>query len=118
MKLLLYRRYCGGALVGDEDIGQVEGAAEHDEGDAVRAGGGHGEEVPEALPLQRLPLLQLLLPRHLRLHPVAALALEAVVPADSADERTDAPRVVRVSREWRREQVGRAMGACRSRGGC
>ena len=117
MKLLLYRRYCGGALVGDEDIGQVEGAAEHDEGDAVGAGGGHGEEVPEALPLQRLPLLQLLLPRHLRLHPVAALALEAVVPADSADERTDAPRVVRVSRERRREQVGRAMGTCRSRGG-
>ena len=114
----IYRRYRCGVFVGDENVRQVEDAAQHDEADAVRDGGGHGEEVPKAVPLQHFSLLQHLLSRHLRLQFVAALAV--AVPADAADERPDAPGVVRVSssRGWRREQVGRAQCTRRCRRGC
>ena len=65
----------------DEYVCQIEGAAQHDNGDAVGDGGGHGEEVPEALTLQRLRLLLC----HLRRVPVDAV-VNGAGHADPADK--------------------------------
>ena len=56
-----YRRHGCCVFVRDENVGQVEDAAEHDEADAVRDGGGHSEEIPKAVPFQQFALLQHLL---------------------------------------------------------
>ena len=144
---MTYRRHRCGVFVGDENVRQVEDAAHHDEADAVRGGSGHGEEIPKAIPLQQFSLLQHLFLQYItyiheavfpqseisRFRPdfgdiftsvmrgcVSHLCLYFVsAPAtDGLAEATDAPGVVRVSRGWRREQVGRTQCTCRSRSGC